>query len=92
MSRTEAVQRKDVGSALCTDRYSLMAAVRAATLTNEPRRIRLVVNALNQHSTRFSQDDDVNRPGKAGDHMEAQYPTGDLLSSYFSDIPLVSQL
>lgn len=48
-----------VGSELCTERYSLMAAIRAATLTKEPRRIRLVVKALNQHSTRFSQDDDV---------------------------------
>ena len=50
---------KGVGSELCTVRYSLIAAARAATLTNEPRRMRLVVNALNQHSTRLSQDDDV---------------------------------
>ena len=50
---------KGVGSELCTVMYSLIAAVRAATLTNEPRRMRLVVKALNQHSTRLSQDDEV---------------------------------
>jgi hypothetical protein len=45
---------KGVGSALCTLRYSPIAAVRAATLTNEPRRMRMLVNALNQDSTRLS--------------------------------------
>ena len=64
---------KGVGSELCTVRYSLMAAVRAATLTNEPRRMRLVVKALNQHSTRLSEDDGVGvREGGSADARRAR--------------------
>lgn len=39
--------------------YSRMAPMRSGTLVNEPRRRRLLVKALNQHSTRFSHDEEV---------------------------------
>jgi hypothetical protein len=55
MESTVAVQTKGFGFSFQAAKNSAIACCSSATLPNEPRRMRLLVNSPNQRSTKFSQ-------------------------------------
>jgi hypothetical protein len=59
MALAEAVQTKGFGSRLYQARNSSMAAINSGTLRNTPLRSRFCVNSRNQHSTRFSHEEQI---------------------------------
>ena len=55
MDSTVAVHTNGFGFSFQAAKNSAIACCSSATLPNEPRRMRLLVNSPNQRSTRFSQ-------------------------------------